>query len=61
MSPRLRGEGRGKMSDLSTALRALLTKRLDPTTVYSYALLLGLVVAVVVTGAMIVANQLRDL
>jgi hypothetical protein len=49
------------MSDLSTALRALLTKRLDPTTVYSYALLLGLVVAVVVTGAMIVANQIRGL
>ena len=51
------GEGRGKMSDLSTALRAFFTRRLDPTTVYSYALLVGLVVAVVVTGAMIVANQ----
>jgi hypothetical protein len=57
MPPRLMGEGRGKMSDLSTALRAFFTRRLDPTTVYSYALLFGLVVAVVVTGAMIVANQ----
>jgi Flp pilus assembly pilin Flp len=49
------------MSDLSTALRAFLTRRLDPTTVYSYALLFGLVAAVVVTGAMIVTNQLRGL
>jgi hypothetical protein len=49
------------MSDLSTALRAFLTRRLDPVAVYSYVLLFGLVVVVVVTGAMVVANQLRDL
>jgi hypothetical protein len=61
MPPRLMGEGRGNMSDLSTALRAFLTRRLDPVAVYSYVLLFGLVVVVVVTGAMVVANQLRDL
>ncbi len=49
------------MSDLSTALRAFLTRRLDPTTVYSYALLFGLVAAGMVTGAMIVTNQIRGL
>ncbi len=49
------------MSDLSTALRAFLSRRLDPTTVYSYAVLFGLVAAVVVTGAMIVTNQIRGL
>ncbi len=49
------------MSDLSTALRAFLSRRLDPTTVYSYALLFGLVAAVVVTGAMIATNQIRGL
>ncbi len=50
------GEGRGIMSDLSTALRAFFTRRLDLTMVFSYALLLGLLVGVVVTGALIVAN-----
>ena len=45
------------MSDLSTALRAFLTRRLDPTRVYSYAVLFGLVAAVVVTGAMIVTGR----
>ena len=49
------------MSDLSTAFRAFLTRRLDPVTVYSYALLFGLVVVGVVTGAMIVASQFRSL
>ncbi len=49
------------MSDLSTALRAFLTRRLDPTRVYSYAVLFGLVAAVVITGAMIVTNQIRGL
>ncbi len=49
------------MSDLSTALRAFLTRRLDPTTVYLYAALFGLVAAVVVTGAMIATNQIRGL
>ncbi len=49
------------MSDLSTALRAFLTRRLDPTMVYSYAALFGLVAAVVVIGAMIVTNQIRGL
>ncbi len=49
------------MSDLSTALRAFLTRRLDPTRVYSYAVLFGLVAAVEVTGAMIVTNQIRRL
>jgi len=44
------------MSDLSTALRALFTRRLDLTMVFSYALLFGLLVGVVVTGALIVAN-----
>ena len=61
MPPRLMGEVGGNMSDLSTALRAFLTRRLDPTRVYSYAVLFGLVAAVVVTGAMIVTNQIRGL
>lgn len=49
------------MGSLSTAVRAFFTRRLDPTTVFSYALLLSLILAVVVTGAMIVANQLKGL
>ena len=48
------------MSDLSTALRAVFTKR-DPGTSFSYVLLFGLVVVVVVAGALIVADQLRGL
>lgn len=48
------------MNDLSTALRAVLTKRLDPT-VYSYLMLGGLVIAVIVMGALIVAGQLKGL
>jgi len=39
------------MSGLSTALRELFARRPDPVTVYPYALLIGLVVAVVVIGA----------
>lgn len=46
------------MSGMSTALRAFLTRRLDPTTALSYALLFGLFVAVAITTAMIVGNQL---
>ena len=49
------------MSDLSTALRAVVAKRLDPAMVSSYLLLFALVVAVVVAVALIVANQLRGL
>ncbi len=49
------------MSDLSTALRAFLARRLDTRRVYSYAVLFGLVAAVVVTGVMIVTNQIRGL
>jgi hypothetical protein len=46
---------------MSTAVRAFFTRRLDPTTVFTYALVLSLIIAVVVTGAMIVANQLKGL
>ncbi len=49
------------MSDLSTALRALFTRRRDPVTVFSYLWLIGLVVVVVVAGAMVVADQVRGL
>ena len=49
------------MNDLSTELRAFFTRRRDPTTMYSYVLLLGLLVAVVLAGAVIVATQLRGL
>jgi len=49
------------MSDLSTALRAFPTRRLDPTTAYLYAALFGLVAALVVARAMIVTNQIRGL
>jgi len=55
------GKRRENMSDLWTALRAFPTRRLDPTTVYLYAALFGLVAAVVVTAAMIVTNQIRGL
>ena len=48
------------MSDLSTALRAVFIGR-DPATALSHALLIVLVVAVVVAGALIVADQLRGL
>ena len=48
------------MSGLSTALRAVFIKR-DPVTALSHALLIVLVVAVVVAGALIVADQLRGL
>ncbi len=47
------------MEGMSTAFRAFFTRRLDPTTVLSYALLFGLVIAVVVIGGMSVANQLK--
>jgi hypothetical protein len=46
---------------MSTAVRAFFTRRLDPTTVFTYALVLSLIIAVVVTGAMVVANQLKGL
>ena len=49
------------MSDLSTELRAFVTRRREPTTMYSYVLVLGLLVAVVLTGAVIAATQLRGL
>lgn len=49
------------MGSMSTAVRAFFTRRLDPTTVFTYALVLSLIIAVVVTGAMIVANQLKGL
>ena len=45
------------MEALSTGLRALFTRRLDAKTVFSYALLLGLLVAVVALGWVIVADQ----
>ena len=48
------------MDGLSTAIRALLSRRLDATTVYSHVLLFGLVVVVVLAGAMI-AKQLTGL
>ena len=49
------------MNDLSTELRAFFTRRRDPTTMHSYVLVLGLLVAVVLAGAVIVATQLRGL
>ena len=49
------------MSDLSTALRALFTRRRDPAPALSRVLLIALVVSVVVAGALIVADQLRGL
>ena len=48
------------MSDLSTALRAVFIKR-DPAPALTNVLLIVLVVAVVVAGALIVADQLRGL
>ena len=55
------GKVGGTMSDLSTALRVLFTRRRDPVTVFSYLWLIGLVVVVVVAGAMVVADQVRGL
>ncbi len=55
------GKVGGTMSDLSIALRAVFTRRRDPATALSHALLIVLVVAVVVAGALIVADQLRGL
>ena len=49
------------MESMSTALLAFFTRRLDPTTVSTYALLIALVATVVLIGAMIVANQLSGL
>ncbi len=49
------------MESMSTALRAFFTRRLDPTTVSTYALLIALVAAVAVIGSMIVADQLSGL
>ncbi len=54
------GKVGGLMSGLSTALRAVFIKR-DPATALTRALLIVLVVAVVVAGALIVADQLRGL
>ena len=48
------------MSGLSTALRTVFIKR-DPATALTYVLLIVLVVAVVVAGALIVADQVRGL
>jgi hypothetical protein len=49
------------MSDLSTALRAFFTRRLDLSTISSYVLLVGLLLAVVLSGSLIVAGQLSGL
>jgi Flp pilus assembly pilin Flp len=49
------------MESMSTALRAFFTRRLDPTTVSTYALLIALVAAVAVIGSMIVSDQLSGL
>jgi len=49
------------MESMSTALRAFFTRRLDPTTVSTYALLIALVAAVVAIASMIVADQLSGL
>ena len=49
------------MESMSTAFRAFFTRRLDATTVSTYALLIALVAAVVLIGAMIVTNQLTGL
>jgi len=49
------------MEGMSTALRAFFTRRLNRTTVYLSAALLGLVMAVVFIGGMIVANQITGL
>lgn len=49
------------MGDLSTAVRAFLTRRLEPTTLISYSLLIALVLAVVAAAAMIVVGQVGGL
>jgi Flp pilus assembly pilin Flp len=49
------------MESMSTALRAFFTRRLDRTTLSTYALLIALVAAAVLIGAMILANQLTGL
>ncbi len=49
------------MGSLSTAVRAFLTRRLEPTTLISYSLLIALTLAVVVATAMLVAGQVRGL
>ncbi len=57
----IRGKVGGVMEGMSTALRAFFTRRLNRTTVYLSAALLGLVMAVVFIGGMIVANQITGL
>ncbi len=49
------------MSDLSTEVRALLTRRVDARAIRSYALLLGLVASVTVLGVFIVVDGLLGL
>ena len=49
------------MGSLSTAVRAFLTRRLEPTTLISYSLLIALTLAVVVATAMLVVGQVRGL
>jgi len=49
------------MGSLSTAVRAFLTRRLEPTTLISYSLLIALTLVVVVATAMLVVGQVKGL
>ncbi len=49
------------MGRLSTGVRAFLTRRLEPTTLISYSLLIALTLVVVVATAMLVVGQVQGL
>lgn len=49
------------MGDLSTSVRAFFTKRIEPTTLISYSLLIAMALVVVAGAAMIVVGQIRGL
>lgn len=48
-------------SSSPTAVRAFLTRRREPSTVASYAVLIALITVVVVGGAVLVATQFNSL
>ena len=49
------------MGGLSTSMRAFFSRRLDPSTVVSYAMLIALTASVVVAGLVLIANQFSSL
>jgi hypothetical protein len=53
--------GRENMEGMPTALRGFFAKLVDTDTLHAYAQLVGLVIAVIVMAAMIVATQFRGL